>query len=55
MVTVDVEVNLARLELSGSDRLQAIVRDITGRRRAEEAIKENENRLNSSGDKPNIR
>ncbi len=41
----DVEVTLSRLELEGSLCLQAIVRDITERKRAANALKESEERF----------
>lgn len=41
----DVEITLSRLEVDGNMRLQAIVRDITERRRAEDALRQSEARF----------
>jgi PAS domain S-box-containing protein len=39
-----VEVNLSRVRLGGADRLLAVVRDITERKRVEDALRDSENR-----------
>ena len=44
-VPLDVDITLNRVEVGGSVLLQAIVRDITERKRAEEALRENQSRL----------
>ena len=44
-VPFDVEINLSRVELRGSAFLQAIVRDIADRKRAEEALRASEGRF----------
>ena len=41
----DAEVSLNRLETQGANLLQAMVRDITERKQAEEALRENEERF----------
>jgi diguanylate cyclase (GGDEF)-like protein/PAS domain S-box-containing protein len=44
-IQFDAEVNLSRIEFGGSVYLQAVVRDITGRKKVEQALRDSESRF----------